>query len=173
MPQVAAKIDQAAVEAADSALTAMNEPFYEAWRRGEFATFRDGLLDYCTPAMRATVVICRMLAQVYNGGWMQWATNGYAESGDLLIRALEQVGTDAAKIVAAQAHKAMTSWEELKELKDAYRHDRLSFGELELAEESLWAWADEAEEQMYGVGDFAPVGDQLLLDLLAWVQTRR
>jgi len=150
MTQTISKPSPEQVEAADKFLYDVVDPFYEAWSRGEFDEFRDGLLDYCTPVTRAAVGIQRLLGQVLNGGFSQWADNGYVESADLLVRDLEKVGTPAAWETVEIVMLAVAAW----------RRD-----EDEGFDEAHWTRVEQAEDKF-----FDELADQLIVDLAAWVK---
>lgn len=106
----------------------------EAYSRWDAATMdRTDFWDQLSPDERTAVFLGNLNYQVENGGWCQWADNGYmcADTVGFIHRACRRIGTDATKAVSG-----MLSWyEHLREKLDAQRGDYWDEEDPLLAEE--------------------------------------
>lgn len=69
-----------------------------------------GFLHELAPREREAVVLGHLNYQVENGGFGQWLHNGYAEGSEFLLRALDNVGTTAAKQASEMVREAWRVW---------------------------------------------------------------
>jgi len=99
--------DEAAALRDEQAAQALGGPERSAWDRLVKRAYRRWRGDLCDPAWGRDDPLCRdafllrqWTWQIYNGGLPQWVANGYGAWAEDLARALERVGTDAARAVA-------------------------------------------------------------------------
>jgi hypothetical protein len=112
------------------------------------------------------VLIGNLNYQVENGGFTQWADNGYGLYWQDVLRVLEKVGTDTAKQVAALVEKVG------KQLRYNGR------GVLDYSTATAW---DEEDDGYYGYEypDFSAedtafyaINEQLMVDVAVFVQSQ-
>lgn len=120
------------------------------------SSYRD-MVDSLGEAERKQVAVSNLVGQVLNGGWIQWADNGYMrDEYDLCWEALTEIWTKAAFDTRVMMEEFRERWDEAEENRSRWSDEDDQYEE-EAEEEDLC-------EMFYG-----KTVDDLRADLDLWV----
>ena len=101
---------------------------------------------------KIAVVAGNLNYQVGNGGFVQWADNGYIDTADLLLEITNEMATETSLEVAALIEQMLEIWEEYLEYQD-----------------------DDSWQDMFGQTDsmdtrFYQINDQFLVEIEGYIK---
>jgi tetratricopeptide (TPR) repeat protein len=167
----AVRDEQAAQALGGAERTTWDRLVNRAFRRWN-ENFDDPRWCQSDPLSRKAVLLNRLNEQIFNGGLLQWIANGYGAWVDDVIEAAEEVGTDAAREVAATLKEVSrilkarpeARWEALGEFMAAPVVDgQVGREDLEAHQEFLEA-VYSCEDRYYGAQS------QFVIDVEEWVE---